>query len=355
MTVTFPDNIRDIAPLDDTELRKSMQTFGWVEQFPAIKDQNGIVLVGHRRLKIAAELGIPPVIVVVDCGNDPERWRIAIASNIGSEKLSAHDRKCIAKQLYDTGEWTLEGISKATGVVVSTISKDLSGFIPSEKTSRPKGGRPKGSGKPKNKLQEANAPRNEEIVKLYNAGQTSTEIGEQYGITNRVVSQIVERADCFERGREQGRQEAYTREDLSPTAQQKFDAAVKRIRAELEAEITARIRREFDEAFEATTVPYYIKRMQKLYDDILWMRVHGFLTRKDFKRIQACLHTDGKNLPDEWRNDAFNLFTNLEPMLLSEAELQTPSPVQLPTSVQGLMALRRQPRLRPTKQPLVKR
>jgi hypothetical protein len=363
MTVTFPDNTRDIARLDDTELRKSMETFGWVEQFPAIKDQDGTVLVGHRRLKIAAELGIPPVAIVVDCGNDPERWRIAIASNIGGEKLTKADRQRIGKILYDTKGMTLKKISHVFGVSEMTISRDLfdSNTVleskPHPKTaSNPKGsGRRKGSGKPKNKLQEANAPRNEEIVKLYNAGQTSTEIGEQYGITNRVVSQIVERADCFERGREQGRQEAYTREDLSPTAQQKFDAAVKRIRAELEAEITARIRRELDEAFEATTVPYYIKRMQKLYDDILRMRVHGFLTRKDFKRIQACLHTDGKNLPEEWRNDAFNLFTNLESMLLSEAELQTPSPVQLPTSVQGLMALRRQPRLRPTKQPLVKR
>jgi hypothetical protein len=357
------ENIRDISRLDDTELRKSMQTFGWVEQFPAIKDQDGVVLVGHRRLKIAAELNITPVVVVVDCDNDPERWRIALASNIGNQPLSATDRKCIAMHLYTTKQMTMKDISHALGVSEMTISRALSDSNtvleskPHAKTAtNPKGsGRPKGSSKPKNPAQEANAPRNEQIVELHNAGQTSAEIGKQFGLTSRVVCQIVERAECFEKGREQGQQEAYTRDDLSPTAQQKFDAAVKRMRAELEAEITERVRTELNEAFEATTVPYYIKRMQKLYDDIVRMRVHGFLTRKEFKRIQACLHTDGKNVPDEWRNDAFNVFTNLEPMLLGESERPTPEPVRLPTTVQELMALRNRPRLKPVKQAPVRR
>jgi hypothetical protein len=48
----FADNIRlDIGDL--TELRQSLQEFGWNPEFPAIVDENGIVLVGNRRMKIA--------------------------------------------------------------------------------------------------------------------------------------------------------------------------------------------------------------------------------------------------------------------------------------------------------------
>ena len=58
-TGAFAVNIRDISG-NDSELRESLKKFGWVEELPALVDENGVVLVGHRRLKIAKEEKIEP-------------------------------------------------------------------------------------------------------------------------------------------------------------------------------------------------------------------------------------------------------------------------------------------------------
>jgi hypothetical protein len=60
-TGAFALNIRDIGG-DDSELRTSLKEFGWVEDFPALVDENGVVPVGHHRMKIAGEEKIEPVI-----------------------------------------------------------------------------------------------------------------------------------------------------------------------------------------------------------------------------------------------------------------------------------------------------
>ena len=53
-TGAFAVNIRDIGG-DDSELRESLKKLGWVKEFPALVDENGVVLVGHHRLKVAEE------------------------------------------------------------------------------------------------------------------------------------------------------------------------------------------------------------------------------------------------------------------------------------------------------------
>jgi len=45
----------------DGELRDSMRTHGWIRSLPAIVDEDGNVLSGHRRMAVAEELGIEPV------------------------------------------------------------------------------------------------------------------------------------------------------------------------------------------------------------------------------------------------------------------------------------------------------
>jgi ParB-like chromosome segregation protein Spo0J len=67
------------------ELRASLQSFGWHSRYPAIEDEYGNVLVGNRRLAVARELGITPVIEKVKFGNgdeaDAERLKLALISN----------------------------------------------------------------------------------------------------------------------------------------------------------------------------------------------------------------------------------------------------------------------------------
>ncbi len=55
----------------------------------------------------------------------------------------------LAKTASNTREWTMERIGEALGVSQRQISRDLEGLDAASKPARPKGGRPKGSGKGK--------------------------------------------------------------------------------------------------------------------------------------------------------------------------------------------------------------
>jgi hypothetical protein len=104
----FAQNTRAKGKDDLSDLIESMRTFGWIPYHPAIVDEKGVVLVGHRRLAAAKELGIPVreehEIVTVDLGSgdpaDAERLKLALASNLGNKPLNAADRKRIAERLY---------------------------------------------------------------------------------------------------------------------------------------------------------------------------------------------------------------------------------------------------------------
>jgi hypothetical protein len=152
-TGAFAVNIRDIDG-DDSELRESLKEFGWVKEFPALADENGVVLVGHRRLKIAEEEKIEPVIKKLAIGNgdasDAERLKLAIVSNIGSKPMTPEDRKRIAEHLYGKREWTMARIAEALNVAQSTITEDLRDLSTTDKSKRSKtASNPKGSGRPK--------------------------------------------------------------------------------------------------------------------------------------------------------------------------------------------------------------
>jgi ParB-like chromosome segregation protein Spo0J len=151
-TGEFADNIRLKGEDDLTELRESLKQFGWSKQFPALMDENDVVLVGHRRMKVAKELEIEPVVRKLNIGQgdaaDAERLKLAIVSNIGFKPMTKNDRKRIAEYLYGEREWTMECIAEALNVSARTISTDLDGFEGASKPDRPKGGRPKGSKQP---------------------------------------------------------------------------------------------------------------------------------------------------------------------------------------------------------------
>jgi ParB-like chromosome segregation protein Spo0J len=142
----FTKNIRDMSKDRDKpggskdELRESLATFGWLPEFPALRDERGVVLVGHRRLKLAAELGIEPVMKTLQIGQgdeaDARRFRIAIASNLGSKGLTMSDRQRLAEYLYGHHEWTMARIAEALNVAPSTIYEDVKNIRPSKKEER---------------------------------------------------------------------------------------------------------------------------------------------------------------------------------------------------------------------------
>jgi len=151
------------SPADD-ELRESMVTAGWLDGHPAIQDEYGATITGHRRLAMAEELGITPKILVIEFGTgdaaDIRRLKMAWLSNTGGKPFSKGDRAKMSAYLASRG-WTQMSIAEALNVAQSTIARDLSVAIhPSggptaaaaaeaiaagKRQNAPGGGRPRGT------------------------------------------------------------------------------------------------------------------------------------------------------------------------------------------------------------------
>jgi ParB-like chromosome segregation protein Spo0J len=244
-TGALAENIRDIIGGDDTELRNSLRQFGWHAELPALVDEHGVTIVGHRRLKIAKELMIEPVIKTITFGignvADAERVKLALVSNLGAKPLTKADRQRLAEYLYGKREWTMEQIAKALNVSTKQVSRDLEGFDMMSKPSRPKGGRPKQAQRISARLKLADA-RKEKIVELGKQGLSAKAIAAEVGVVDRRVSLVLE----HERIRRDAQAEIVnsievSRDDLSPTARGKFDILERRLRAEMEFEIAKQV------------------------------------------------------------------------------------------------------------------
>lgn len=158
MTGQFSDNVRGMGDLSD--LRESMRENGWINDpiFDAIQDERGIILVGHRRIAVAKELGIEPHLRTVKCGDgdeaDVKRFQLALLSNIGRREMTKAERqKIVAVLAGPDHDWTQTSIAAALGVSQQVISKDIgelkdSNELPRRGNSR-KAGRPPGPAKPK--------------------------------------------------------------------------------------------------------------------------------------------------------------------------------------------------------------
>ena len=150
----FVASIRS-GPTDDTRLRELLGNAGWLKDLPAIKDEHGVVLVGNRRMKVAAELGIEPVVRVVTFGSGPdadrERASLSWVSNEGAAGLSIADRKRMAERLYRSEGMTQAAIAKVMGVSQTQVSLDLAALLPSNNAARPldRLGRPRSPGRPR--------------------------------------------------------------------------------------------------------------------------------------------------------------------------------------------------------------
>jgi len=317
---------------DDTELRQSLQAFGWRPEFPALTDENDVVLVGNRRMKIAKELGIEPVVEMINFGKgdaaDAERFKVAIASNIGFQQMTAEDRKRIAAHLYGK-DWTMQRIAEALGTTHKTISKDLNEFVPevqnktrAKTASNPKGaGRPKGTLKPERRLN--TAPTVEAAAKaVLDEGKTYAEAEALTGLSNTVLRSAV--------AREEGRREA--RAEVPPLAlsemphsmAQRYAAALKKARNELREEITEEIRKSYLDMIE--------RYKQRLIEADRIIASHkGIFSRQDYRKILACLHPDHNSF--QFAAEALQAFRAHEKVLVK------PDPPALPRGAPPLPTL----------------
>ncbi len=107
----FPRNWRTDGSLDD--LKKTMRPFGWLEEMPAIVDEHGHVIVGHRRLAAARVLRAEGVhirdnVVVRKFGNgaeaDNDRVQLFLASNTAAKPFTKGNKRHIAEFLFGDPE-----------------------------------------------------------------------------------------------------------------------------------------------------------------------------------------------------------------------------------------------------------
>lgn len=306
---------------DDSELCASLKTFGWHPELPALVDEHGAVLIGNRRLKIAEDQGINPVIKTITFGDgkeaDVERLKLALLSNLGSAPFTPKDRKRIAEYLYGERGWTMARIGEALNVSQRQISSDLSNLEVTSKLPREeKRGRPKSEPKPPREPKIAPAKKEAAAQAYLDHGKSRPQVAAEFGISEGEVRVAVE----YEKGR---REAPIDPESLPKSAQEKLHRAIKQAVRKLEADFERRVQEGIKQAIEETVLPHYNKKMDQ-YDEVIKAR-KGVVTSDEYRLILSCLHPD--RVADaglkELFSRAFNAFKSHELALRGEKEMPT--------------------------------
>lgn len=306
---------------NDEELRQSLKMFGWHSEFPAIADESGAVLVGNRRLRIAKEEGIEPIIKTINFGNgdeaDASRLKLALISNLGSQPLSKDDRRRIAEHLYGEKGWTMQRIGEALGVGQRQISRDLEGLDTMSKPPRPRGGRPRQTGRKTADV----VDRQERIIAFADAGMSAKEISQEVGVGERMVDRVLE----VEGARREGLPPTINPDLLSKSAQEKLAAAIKTHKRMLDREFEVRVLEECRKRLDELSLPAHAKQVEEA-QMLLRSRHKGIMPRSIFQLIRSCLHSDSrKSVTDKKLDQAFHEFSTRERLFLSEEDDPTPS------------------------------
>ena len=338
-------NIRTkITDIDDTALRASMKAFGWKKEYPAIQDQDGETVVGHRRLRLAKQLDIEPVIKVQHFKDDAARLELQVVSNIGFAEMTVEDRKKVAQQMAtDDPRLTQAEIADVLGVSQKTISQDVGNLYQGINQKPAKTARnPKGAGRPRGGTTKSKAEPKPKPLK-----EKDPERGRVAGVDVKVEPEIwkifSEKARKEKKSATIKIAELITADvnpaielaSLSLTAQQKLDLAIKQATRRLEVEIEKRVREENLD---------WIKRQLDRYNEnarhyeLIINRRGGIMSRADYRSVLSCLHPDRIQDSDLKRRfgHAFNLFTKLEKAVLNEKESPT-KPSDLPKTVDELL------------------
>jgi DNA-binding NarL/FixJ family response regulator len=174
-----------LDPATEAALRESIQRFGVL--VPIIRDQNGNILDGRHRSRIAGELGVDCPEVIKTVASEEEAATIARDTNLSRRHLSAEKRREIAAALRQQGH-SLRAIAGALGVVKSTIATDLRVQGVRHRTPcSPVLGQDGHLYPPK----QAVAERRERVAELRRLGKSRREIAEDLGVSVRVVANDV--------------------------------------------------------------------------------------------------------------------------------------------------------------------
>jgi hypothetical protein len=112
-----------LPPHIEAALRESIARFGVL--VPVFVDQDGGMLDGHHRARIADELGAPYERIVLTCADAAERREIARTLNADRRQLTEEQRRAVAVALRP--EHSLRAIGGALGVSATQVQRDLAG------------------------------------------------------------------------------------------------------------------------------------------------------------------------------------------------------------------------------------
>ena len=113
-----------------------------------------------------------------------------------------------------------------------------------------------------------------------------------------------------------------THSSLSKTAQEKLEAFKHAYQKQLDAQFDRRVQDEIKKAIDASVLPSWNESKER--HDLIVASRKGIMSKATYKKILACLHSD-RAASKELLNWAFNVFKQLEIVLINEAELATAS------------------------------
>jgi hypothetical protein len=129
---TYTDTPYQLFPALDraTEdaLRESIGRWGVI--VPIVVDQDGQVIDGHHRQRIANALGVDYGVQQIEVGSEDDARAIAATLNTDRRHMDIDQRRAIVAHLREQGH-SLRAIAGAVGVDPKTVSKDLSIVDPS--------------------------------------------------------------------------------------------------------------------------------------------------------------------------------------------------------------------------------
>jgi hypothetical protein len=213
----------------------------------------------------------------------------------------------------------MEAIATQLGVSQRQISTDLRGLEVTSKPPRPKGGRPKGSTKPR-KIVEKHST----IVTLADAGTPKSEIAKETGVGERMVGRVLE----VENARREAVETLFglvAAQHFSKSGALRIEDAIRIYKARLEKLYWQRVNDEVVKRI-ASANDSTREQNKKLSAENIWLQQtlnkRGVFSETQFLSLLKCVHPD-KSASDALRNEMMPLLLrNRERLVRSDTDLK---------------------------------
>jgi len=228
----------------------------------------------------------------------------------------------VSKKPNDFPTLAEQGIDKNLAHKARKLSalseKDFENTVNGARRAKQGSGHSKGSTKPRTGPQQGRRTDIPEAAHLVlDQGMSYDKAAEATDTSLQTVRASVAR----EEGRREGRAEP-ERADLSRSAQEKFDAAIRRHKAALDASFYGAVNARVKEFVDATILPDWRQKIEQAHK--LYEKRRALMDKETFNTIRRALHPDSRqSISDAKLGHAFDAFMALEKYLLNEKDSPT--------------------------------